>query len=46
VCSSDLTAPMDIVHTYVLGPIHEESVDGYRYAVGFVDSFNRTPLFT
>jgi hypothetical protein len=35
------TDPMDIVHMDILGPLHVESVDGYRYAVGFIDSYSR-----
>ena len=30
-----------IVHTDVLGPIHQESHEGFRYAVGFIDSYSR-----
>ena len=29
-----------IVHTDVLGPIQQESHEGFRYAVGFIDSYN------
>ena len=31
---------MAIVHTDVLGPIQQESLEGFRYAVGFIDSYN------
>ena len=34
-------ARLDIVHTDVLGPIQQQSYDGFRYAVGFIDSFSR-----
>ena len=30
-----------IVHTDVLGPIQQESHEGFRYAVGFIDSYSR-----
>ena len=30
----------EIVHTVVLGPL-EESIDGHRYAINFIDSFSR-----
>ena len=30
-----------IVYTDILGPIHLEAVDRHRYAIDFVDSFNR-----
>ena len=33
-------APLEIVHVDVLGPL-EESINGYKYAIGFVDSFSR-----
>ena len=32
---------LHIVHSDILGPLHVESVDGFRYAVGFVDSWSR-----
>ena len=32
---------LDIVHTDVLGSIHQESYEGFRYAIGFVDSYSR-----
>ena len=32
---------IEIVHTDILGPINPETVDGHRYAIGFVDSFSR-----
>ena len=35
------TETLEIVHTDVLGPLHIPSVDGYRYAIGFIDSFSR-----
>ena len=31
-----------IVHTDVLGPIQQESHEGFRYAVGFIDSYSRS----
>jgi transposase InsO family protein len=34
-------ATLDIVHSDILGPLHEESIDGFRYAIGFIDSFSR-----
>ena len=33
--------PLDYVHTDILGPLNEESCEGYRYAIAFVDSFSR-----
>ena len=30
-----------IVHTDVFGPIQQESHEGFRYAVGFIDSYSR-----
>ncbi len=35
------TSTLEIVHTDVLGPITPESLDGHKYAIGFVDSFSR-----
>ena len=32
---------LDIVHTDVLGPIHQESYEGFQYAIGFIDSYSR-----
>ena len=32
---------LDLVHTDVLGLIHQESYEGFRYAIGFVDSYSR-----
>ena len=32
---------LDIVHTDILGPIHVESHDGFKYAIGFIDSYSR-----
>ena len=32
---------LDIVHTDVLGPIHQESYEGFRYAIGFIGSYSR-----
>jgi hypothetical protein len=32
---------LDIVHTDILGPLTEESIDGFKYAIGFVDSYSR-----
>ena len=32
---------LDIVHTDVLGPIHQESHEGFRYAIGLVDSYSQ-----
>ena len=34
-------AKLAIVHTDVLWPIQQESHDGFRYAVGFIDSYSR-----
>ena len=34
------TGVMQIVHTDVLEPIAEESIDGHKYAIGFADSFS------
>lgn len=34
-------APLDVVHMDVLGPLPVESEDGYRYAIGFIDSHSR-----
>ena len=33
-------APLDIVHADICGPV-DESVDGYKYIIGFVDSYSR-----
>ena len=32
---------LDNVHTDVLGSIHQESNEGFRYAIGFIDSYSR-----
>ena len=32
---------LDIVHTDVLGPIHQKSKEGFRYAIGVIDSYSR-----
>lgn len=32
---------LDIVHADTLGPLHVNSIDGYRYAIGFIDSYSR-----
>ena len=32
---------LDLVHTDVLGPIHQESYEGFRYAIGFFDSYSQ-----
>ncbi len=32
---------LEIVHTDVLGPVHQTSYEGFRYAIGFIDSFSR-----
>lgn len=34
------TRPLEIVHSDILGPM-DESLEGHRFAVGFVDSFSR-----
>ena len=33
--------PMDVVHSDILGPIHVTSIDGFKYAIGFIDSYSR-----
>lgn len=40
-CSTRAETQLDIVHTDVLGPIQQTSHEGYRYAIGFIDSFSR-----
>ena len=35
------TKKLEIVHVDVLGPIKQTSYEGFRYAIGFVDSFSR-----
>ena len=35
------TESLAIVHTDILGPMQTESVDGERYAIGFIDSYSR-----
>ena len=35
------TEVVEIVHTDVLDPIADESIDGHKYAIGFADSFSR-----
>lgn len=35
------TKVLDIVHADTLGPLHIKSIDGYQYAIGFIDSFSR-----
>ena len=35
---------LDIVHTDVLGPIHQESYGGCRFAIGFIDSYSRNAV--
>ena len=32
---------LDLVYTDVLGPIHQESYEGFRSAIGFIDSYSR-----
>ena len=32
---------LDIFHTDVLGPIHQESYQGFRYSINFIDSNSR-----
>ena len=34
-------AKLDIVHTDVLGPVHQTSPEGVLYAIGFIDSSSR-----
>ena len=31
---------LDFVHTDVLGPVHQVSYEGFRYAIGFTDSYS------
>ena len=33
--------PLELVHTYVLGPVEVESIGGARYAIGFTDNYTR-----
>ena len=40
-CTTRVQAVLDIVHTDILGPITPTAVDGHKYAIGFVDSFNK-----
>ena len=35
------TGPLDVVHSDVLGPMHVISSEGFKYAIGFCDSFSR-----
>jgi len=35
------TRPLEIVHMDILGAVHIESIDGYKYCLGFVDSYSR-----
>ena len=32
---------LDIVHTDLLGPIHQQSYESFRYAIRFIDSYSR-----
>ena len=39
-CGTRAKTKLAIVHTDVLGPIQQESHEGFRYAVGFIDSYS------